>query len=89
MRKLINLLGSEISYFDLRPEKTDAIILVHGNSQSFQFFDPLLKHPLLTSFRVVALDLPGHGASAKRGTYKLGDFLDVIEALIEQLALNR
>ena len=40
-----------------------AAVLIHGNSSSSRAFSKQLDGPLGTRFRLVALDLPGHGAS--------------------------
>jgi pimeloyl-ACP methyl ester carboxylesterase len=39
------------------------LLLLHGNSMSSRAFDGLLNGPLGRSYRLVAVDLPGHGAS--------------------------
>lgn len=42
-----------------------ALLLVHGNSSSSKIFRHILESPTLTSqYRVIAFDLPGHGASS-------------------------
>jgi pimeloyl-ACP methyl ester carboxylesterase len=40
-----------------------AIVLLHGNSSSSRAFQKQLDGPLGARFRLVAIDLPGHGAS--------------------------
>lgn len=39
------------------------LLLIHGNSMSAAAFDDLLSSPLGRSYRLIAADLPGHGAS--------------------------
>ncbi len=41
------------------------VILVHGNSSSARTWGPVLAGPFGQRFRCLALDLPGHGDSAK------------------------
>jgi pimeloyl-ACP methyl ester carboxylesterase len=41
------------------------VILVHGNSSSSRTWGPVLAGPFGQRFRCLALDLPGHGESAK------------------------
>ena len=50
-----------------------AIVLIHGNSSSARCFAPQLDGPLGQRFRLLAVDLPGHGASqdAADGAYSL------------------
>ncbi len=65
------------------------LLLVHGNSMSARAFDGLLDGPLGRSYRLIAADLPGHGASenaiAPEKTYTLPGYaeamLDVLFAL--------
>ncbi|KAF2488399.1 alpha/beta-hydrolase, partial [Lophium mytilinum] len=41
------------------------LLLIHGNSTSSQIFRPVFDAPQITTrYRVIALDLPGHGASS-------------------------
>ena len=41
------------------------IVFVHGNSSNAQAFEQIWNNPLLSNFRLFALDLPGHGKSSK------------------------
>jgi len=40
-----------------------AVLLIHGNSSCRKIFRRQLESPLARAFRLVAMDLPGHGAS--------------------------
>jgi pimeloyl-ACP methyl ester carboxylesterase len=40
-----------------------AVVLIHGNSSSSRVFSRQLDGPLGRRFRLVAVDLPGHGES--------------------------
>jgi pimeloyl-ACP methyl ester carboxylesterase len=39
------------------------VVLIHGNSSSSRVFSRQLDGPLGQRFRLIAVDLPGHGAS--------------------------
>lgn len=39
------------------------LLLIHGNSMSSAAFDDLISSPLGRSYRLIAVDLPGHGGS--------------------------
>ena len=39
------------------------VVLIHGNSSSSSVFSRQLDGPLGRCFRLIAVDLPGHGAS--------------------------
>ncbi|KWV58745.1 hypothetical protein AS156_03045 [Bradyrhizobium macuxiense] len=41
------------------------ILLVHGNSSSSRIWQKQLQGPLGAKYRIVAIDLPGHGASSR------------------------
>ena len=59
----ITLAGQEIAFKE--SEGTGRpVILVHGNSSSARVWNPLLTGAFGERFRVLALDLPGHGGSA-------------------------
>lgn len=68
-----------------------AALLIHGNSCSSQAFQHQLTGPLGKAFRLVALDLPGHGNSAQAqdpaATYNLPGYASVVAAVAEQLGL--
>lgn len=70
------------------------LMLIHGNSMSSRVFDTLLEGPLGRSYRLIAVDLPGHGetdnAAFPDQTYTLPGYadamLDVLYALDAQNA---
>lgn len=65
------------------------LMLIHGNSMSGRVFGELMQGPLGRSYRMIAVDLPGHGASQDAAcperTYTLPGYadamLDVLVAL--------
>ena len=65
------------------------VLLVHGNSACKEIFARQFDSPLLSAWRLVALDLPGHGASANapdpQATYALDGFAAACAALLDQL----
>ncbi len=62
--------GAAIAYRAWGAESASAIVLVHGGAAHARWWDHI--GPLLTyDRRVVALDLSGHGDSARRGHYSL------------------
>ena len=52
-----------ISYLDQNPIGRPVILFIHGNSASKECFEPLLAQPPLRPFRLIVVDLPGHGES--------------------------
>jgi pimeloyl-ACP methyl ester carboxylesterase len=66
------------------------IVLVHGMAGSRATWD-LVVPALAERFAVLALDLPGHGSSAKPidGDYSLGSFASIVRDLIVTLGHDR
>jgi len=64
------------------------LLLVHGWCCDRRFLQPQLEE-LSASGRVVAIDLPGHGASAEHPGLGLEGAVDAVVHLIEELELER
>ena len=60
----IDVGGQEIAFLESEGSGR-AVIFVHGNSSSARTWRPLLDGPFGRRFRCLALDLPGHGRSAR------------------------
>jgi pimeloyl-ACP methyl ester carboxylesterase len=72
----------------ISPGRRGAVLLAHGNSMCKEAFDRQFDSPLATVYRMIAVDLPGHGASersalARDSSYTLGGLAD---ALLDVLA---
>lgn len=69
-----------------------AALLIHGNSLSAQSFQHQLRGPLGKAFRLVAIDLPGHGNSAPAtdpaATYNLPGYASIVAAVAANLGLQ-
>lgn len=67
-------------------------MLLHGSSFSREVFEPLVAHPALAGFRLLALDLPGHGESENARdpvlTYRIPGFASVIGEVLAALGLE-
>ena len=69
-----------------------AAVLIHGNSSSSRAFSRQLDGALGARFRLVAIDLPGHGASedAKDASaYSLAGHARAVLAAVDALGLTR
>jgi pimeloyl-ACP methyl ester carboxylesterase len=68
------------------------LILIHGNSNSREVFRHQLNSDLAARYRLIAVDLPGHGRSTDafdpHRTYSLPGYVETIEALIDALGLE-
>jgi pimeloyl-ACP methyl ester carboxylesterase len=68
------------------------IVLIHGSGASKAVFDRQFESPLADIFRLIAFDLPGHGASADArdpALYGFAGLARVTGALIETLGIER
>lgn len=70
-----------------------AILLIHGNSSSKEVFAGQLAAPEFAGWRVVAFDLPGHGASDDAAdparSYTFGGYAGMVEEVAAALGLER
>ena len=68
-----------------------AVALIHGNSSSSRAFGRQLEGRLGERFRLVAIDLPGHGASddAKDGAYSLKGHARAVSAAVDAFGLTQ
>lgn len=60
--KKLQTLAGEMAYWDSGKD-APAVLFIHGNSASKQAFIHQFESPLLQKYRLVAIDLPGHGSS--------------------------
>jgi len=85
----IEIGGRSISYLSLGPDDGDVVLLIHGfgadvNGWMFN------QSALAEERRVVALDLPGHGRSAKDvGTGDLAVFSDAVTGFISERGFEK
>ena len=65
------------------------VVLIHGNSSSSRAFSRQLDGPLGKRRRLIAVDLPGHGASAdaSNGLYSLKGHARAVQAVVDALSL--
>ncbi len=65
------------------------VLLVHGNSACKEIFARQFDSPALSAYRLIALDLPGHGASTDApdplAAYALDGFAAACASVLEQL----
>lgn len=76
-----------LHFLEKNVSQDNAIIFIHGNSHSLRSFSGQMESPLLSNFRLIAIDLPGHGESST-GTYSIREFSCVIDAFIRSMALK-
>jgi pimeloyl-ACP methyl ester carboxylesterase len=81
--------GLHVHYRDQGNPKGPPIVLVHGFSASLQTWEPWVAR-LGPHYRVVSLDLPGHGLTRAPSTYQMSSdhFAEVIDQLAQKLDLG-
>jgi pimeloyl-ACP methyl ester carboxylesterase len=82
--------GLRLHYREWGASPARTILLLHGGSAHAHWWD-LFADSCSTAYRLVALDLRGHGDSAHRDppAYQIEDYVDDVAALIDELALAR
>ncbi|MEW4922786.1 alpha/beta hydrolase [Algibacter sp. 2305UL17-15] len=86
-KKNITIKSLKIAYFDNDVTSSIAIVFVHGNSSSGQGFKNQFNNPNLNNYRLVALDLPGHGNSDSSTNYSVPLFVNTIVEFCNALKL--
>ncbi|MBN1388857.1 MAG: alpha/beta hydrolase [Bacteroidales bacterium] len=87
MIKSINYLQGNIGYYD-RGEG-DVIILLHGYLESSEVWENFIPG-LAESFRVISIDLPGHGRSGLFGDNHSMDFMaDTVMAVMNNEGIEK
>lgn len=85
--KMVDIDGLKIRYRDEGPQTAETLILVHGFTSSLETWDALANN-LKQDFRLIRLDLPGHGLtgadtqkrySVDETVMFLSHFIDVLE----------
>lgn len=63
--KTLTIDGLSVSYLEANPDGQKTIFFVHGNSCTARMWEKQLTAAALENYRLIALDLPGHGQSDK------------------------
>lgn len=87
-KKTITVTGLKISYLDNDIHSKKTLVFIHGNSSSADAFKNQLSSPLLESYRRIAIDIPGHGASESSEHYSVAFFSNVIVDFLSHLKLE-
>jgi pimeloyl-ACP methyl ester carboxylesterase len=80
--------GVEVAY-DVRGKGDTALVFIHGWSGDREYWKHQVE-PLAADYRVVTLDLPGHGRSGRdRKLWTATGFAADVEAVVKKLELKR
>jgi pimeloyl-ACP methyl ester carboxylesterase len=88
-RRFVGSIRARTSYLTVRSKPTtdEAILLIHGAGMSACSWTNQLRG-LAPGLRVVAMDLPGHGASDAKPDAGLEDYADAASRLIDALGVG-
>jgi pimeloyl-ACP methyl ester carboxylesterase len=62
-QKFITIGPLKLAYFEKNHQSKKTIFFIHGNSVSSRSWEKQLNSELLNNYRLIAIDLPGHGSS--------------------------
>ena len=77
-----------ITYFDQHPEKEHTLLFIHGNSLNKSSFIAQFNAKQFENYRLIALDLPGHGNAGKGEMYHVPFFADTLLRFMKELNLE-
>lgn len=82
--------GLHVHYRDQGNPKGPVLVLVHGFSANVDAWEPWVKR-LGGTYRIVTLDLPGHGLTQAPKGYKVGPdtFIEVVQGVADHLRLGK
>jgi pimeloyl-ACP methyl ester carboxylesterase len=88
--------GQKIVYYESSGPstslRTPAVVFIHGNSLSGLSFQKQFESPLAERYRLIAIDLPGHGLSGRAAepekTYTLPGYANILVSFAKELGLN-
>lgn len=82
--------GLTVHVRDQGPRNGPALVLIHGSNASLHTWEPWVIR-LQDRYRIVTLDLPGHGLTGAHpgGVYDYPVFVDVVDAVMQRLGVTR
>jgi pimeloyl-ACP methyl ester carboxylesterase len=81
--------GLRVHFRDQGDTDARAIVLLHGNSNSLHTFEPLVN-ALVSDYRVISLDFPGHGLTGAHpgNDYGYRGLSEALELVVDHLSLK-
>ncbi len=87
-----SILGDEIAFLE-SGGAGPAVLLIHGNSAAKEVWRKQYESALGKQYRMIAFDLPGHGASSDAAEpariYRMPGYAEVAAALLAELGIER
>lgn len=89
MNNLCLKLGSKLVSYSQSKEEGQPIVFIHGNSSSKESFEYQLASSALQKYRLISIDLPGHGDSSKwLKPYSIEGFASLLADFCQLLELE-
>jgi pimeloyl-ACP methyl ester carboxylesterase len=92
MKKQLIVVENETIAVHESEGKGQTVVLLHGNSFSSKSYDNQLEGPLGSRYRLVAIDLPGHGESLTsndpKSVYNIPGYARIIHHALNQLDIS-
>ena len=93
-RRTVHLNGVDVAYRIVEPTGSDVhrtpALLIHGIGSSVETWADVPERLAASGFRVIAVDLPGHGESSRYpGDYSLGALASCLRDLLDHLGISR
>jgi len=80
--------GAKLHYYDIGKRNKKAIVLIHGWTCNADFWSDSMN--AFPNYRVIALDLPGHGQSDKpKTTYTMEYFARSVDAVLKTAKVDQ
>lgn len=87
--KKLSINGVSLNFIEKNIEQNNAIIFLHGNSHSLKTFSKQMDSHLLKSFRLIFVDLPGHGLSSALESYSVKILSQIMSEFINSLEIKK
>ena len=87
---LVTEKGARIHYRDQGKKAAPTVVLVHGAMASLHTWEPWVEI-LSSKYRIVTLDLPGHGLTGKvpKDAFGEDNFTETINTIVNELGIER
>lgn len=83
----VNVNQARIFFTDSQGRSEETLLCIHGSGGDHGHWPDMLRN--LVEYRVVAVDLPGHGRSHGGGFRRVADYADFIEAFVSRLGIAK
>ncbi|GLB59887.1 alpha/beta hydrolase [Cytobacillus sp. NCCP-133] len=85
--KQVNVNGTPISFYE--EGQGDPVVLIHGFCGSKDYWQKVIR-PLAEDYRIIAIDLPGHGDSEMpSGDSSIEKMAELIQGTIQELGVEK